>query len=473
MTSSYRLWILGVWVVSALAAVIGIAFSSKSIVLAVSPAFLVMLGCGLFFAYGLATGVRWPMAVLFAFALLLFSTNIRGDTAGTPNSGQGFDAVSAAKLVVFTLGLMCGATMLQSTYRKLIEPPGIMLLAFVVWALFTTPLSLDPVYSAGMVFGMCAWLLFAAALAVRLQPREIMVMLMLGLSLFLFGSLVFYFFVPELGRFLSLGTIRLKGLASTPNEAGQMAGFFLVAGAAYLIHGGGVIQSGLIRAWLVMSSFMALAVLGLAQTRGAIVGVFCALVAMTIQRFKMAWVGLVLLLTLVPLGFAWLAASPDSVALLASEASSISRSGNASETESLAGRTNIWKFAAGKIMDNPILGYGYGASAKVLVSGYSTRWGTTTGSAHNAFLQTSLDLGLVGGGLLVAIFAWNILAALRNPSPFRDGMFVLVLFTCLLESAVSKPANSVVLIWLVSLFVPPETIDAVQRSDESEMPPAA
>src|SRR3546814_19990234 len=67
---------------------------------------------------------------------------------------------------------------------------------------------------------------------------------------------------------------------------------------------------------------------------------------------------------------------------------------------------------------------GYGAGADVINNNFSTphREFTISGSAHNAFLQTTLDLGLTGLLLFFAIFIWSIREFFRNPSPFRDGM---------------------------------------------------
>src|SRR3546814_790489 len=97
---------------------------------------------------------------------------------------------------------------------------------------------------------------------------------------------------------------------------------------------------------------------------------------------------------------------------------------------------------------------GYGAGADVINNNFSTphREFTISGSAHNAFLQTTLDLGLTGLLLFFAIFIWSIREFFRNPSPFRDGMFLIVLISCMFESAVSKVANELTILWLISLF---------------------
>ncbi len=469
MSSSQRLWIIGAWVVLAVAALGGIALTPYSTAFAMGPAILLGLaGIGLG-VIALIQGWRPAMGVLLGIALLVFASNIRGEVEGSPNAGQAFDAASAAKLGLFALALVCGLGMLPRTLPRLLSRPGIFLSLFVAWATITAPLSLAPIYSLGMVFGMVAWLVFGAAVGERFEMTEIALVLMLALSAFLTGSLFMYFFVPELGQFFTLGAYRLKGLASTPNEAAQMAAIFLICGVAYVMGGGAPrIARPWMRPWLLVSAVMALAVLAMAQTRGAVLGLVCAVVAMAFQRLRLAWLGLFIALLLIPTIGAWVLASPDPQNFLSNEAAKLSRSGGTSELTSFAGRTAIWGFALDQIGNRPITGYGYGAGARVLVEKYATRWGETTGSAHNAFIQTTLDLGLVGGGLLVAVFAWSFVSLFRSPHPFRDGMFILVLVTCLLESAVSKAANAIVLIWMCSLFVRDEAPAAATGPEPEE-----
>jgi exopolysaccharide production protein ExoQ len=68
---------------------------------------------------------------------------------------------------------------------------------------------------------------------------------------------------------------------------------------------------------------------------------------------------------------------------------------------SLSGRTELWESAIGKIMEKPWLGYGYRAFWQS--QGEATEiWkalGYEPPHAHNGYLNTSLDLGLVGLGL--------------------------------------------------------------------------
>jgi exopolysaccharide production protein ExoQ len=86
----------------------------------------------------------------------------------------------------------------------------------------------------------------------------------------------------------------------------------------------------------------------------------------------------------------------------------------------LTGRTDIWKLAVVSAMKRPFLGYGYRAFWTGLQgeSAYITlaeRW--TVPGAHNGFLETWLDLGLIGLGMVLitmVVAFWNGAVCLRR-----------------------------------------------------------
>jgi exopolysaccharide production protein ExoQ len=68
---------------------------------------------------------------------------------------------------------------------------------------------------------------------------------------------------------------------------------------------------------------------------------------------------------------------------------------------SLSGRTELWESAIGKITERPWLGYGYRAfwQSKGAATEIWKILGYEPPHAHNGYLNTSLDLGLIGLGL--------------------------------------------------------------------------
>lgn len=466
MTSVQRTWMIVALLLFAAVTLLGVSMTDRSPLFALSPAGLVLLAGGAVFAYAIITNQRWALGWLFVVAILVFSTNLRGE-GGEIEEGAikrtGFDAVSFVKLGLFAAGLLAGAGALRAIQWRSAAMPGLALMLYLAWAILTAPLSASPVYALGATVGLVGWILFAMALNDRFDGMQVTLLAIIACGLFCIASLVAYFAFPSFGQFYSFGVMRLVGLASTPNEAAQMASLCLIGILAFHLAGYRDRIGPLVRGWMMLSSVAALGVIFLAQTRGALAGTVIAAMALILQRYRAARASVLAVAIVAALGAIAFTASPEPAKFVAERASGVSRSGSADEIWNLAGRAPLWSVVIDQIGNQPVKGYGYGAGAKVIAENYATRWGEVTGSAHNAFLQTTLDLGLVGGALFVAIFVWSFREFLRNPSPFRDGVFIVVLITCLLESAVAKPAGPLMLLWLASLFVPPPGASAKPR----------
>lgn len=410
-------------------------------------------------AFGLAvvSGQRWASGALLFVVIIVFAINLRGDVATVER--QQFDLVSASKLGLYVVAFLCGLAVIARTYRTLLEVPAVLLVAYLALAIATAPISLTPAYSAGMAFALTAWLLFAAALCQKYAASHLLVIMVAAAAVFCICSLAAYYVFPEYGRFVSLqvGVTRLKGLAATPNEAAQVAALLLIG--VLCLHLSGFRHSTSFQrfgTWLRLACIPAIAVLLMTGSRGALAALAATAAALVLQRLGLGRVALAGGLLALLMAIMAVVALPDLGSAAERNASALSRSGDASEVSSLAGRANIWGFSADHIAEKPLIGYGFGASSRLIQQEYQTRWGETTGSAHNAFLQSALDLGLIGAALLASIFVWSFWKFLYYPSPFRDGMFVFVLLTCLLESGVSKPTSALALIWLLSLMSTPE-----------------
>jgi exopolysaccharide production protein ExoQ len=83
---------------------------------------------------------------------------------------------------------------------------------------------------------------------------------------------------------------------------------------------------------------------------------------------------------------------------------------------SFTGRVPLWEAVLDAIADRPIFGYGYAgfwnaASPTIQYIWLLVQWNPP--SAHSGYLDITLDLGLVGLGLLTYIFVSNTLGALR------------------------------------------------------------
>lgn len=81
-------------------------------------------------------------------------------------------------------------------------------------------------------------------------------------------------------------------------------------------------------------------------------------------------------------------------------------------------RTDLWSFVYGQIQQSPLLGHGFRdfwfPDANILRHSSESHFIRVTGSSHNGFLESVLDLGLAGFGLLILF----ILATLHMAGKF-------------------------------------------------------
>jgi exopolysaccharide production protein ExoQ len=100
----------------------------------------------------------------------------------------------------------------------------------------------------------------------------------------------------------------------------------------------------------------------------------------------------------------------------------------------LTGRTTLWDVVLAFIKEKPVLGWGYQAMWVVgdPTTTYADRvtgnWGVT--SSHNAFLEITLQLGLIGTGAMFAIIGTGFVRACRccRTGSVPLGWFALVYF---------------------------------------------
>ncbi|NMF61501.1 O-antigen ligase family protein [Brasilonema octagenarum] len=83
------------------------------------------------------------------------------------------------------------------------------------------------------------------------------------------------------------------------------------------------------------------------------------------------------------------------------------------------GRTPIWTYALGRLMERPLLGYGRGAfwapkSPYAIEAGQALGTGWVAPHGHNGFLDIALDLGLIGFLLFLTIYFTAFVRALKQ-----------------------------------------------------------
>lgn len=76
----------------------------------------------------------------------------------------------------------------------------------------------------------------------------------------------------------------------------------------------------------------------------------------------------------------------------------------------MTGRVDLWESVVPFVADRPLIGYGYQGSRVLLLD--TASWAAY---AHNAYLQTLLDVGAIGAVLLFAPLGWTTARALLRP----------------------------------------------------------
>jgi exopolysaccharide production protein ExoQ len=420
------------------------ALSNKPSLSALAPALVFSAPLALYLANDAIAGGGRALLIWMACSIAVISL-------GLPFPG------SAQSILKFAI--ICGAFALgvvgSSDGSKLLNTPlGITILLYWFWTLVSVFISATPFYTLGSSFALIAWILFGAAVAARCGARELHVALLAGTSIFLVGSWILYLLVPEVGTTTFVSgektVTRFTGLAGSPNGAGQMAALHLVVFAS--LYASGLHRS--CRRFLIVAvagvAVLAIGALVLSQSRGSALALVATALALAAQRTRS--------IPLMIAGFALAAFSmlalPGLVHWLTQSLAGFSRGGAVNEILTLTGRSHVWSYVTQNAMESPIYGFGYGAGKEIIAQGYRNVWGGGIGgSAHNAFLQTLLDLGIVGAAAFSAIFVSAALSFLARPVFLRDAVVVMVLVIGILESGVSNSIEALTPVWLLALFV--------------------
>ncbi len=109
----------------------------------------------------------------------------------------------------------------------------------------------------------------------------------------------------------------------------------------------------------------------------------------------------------------------------------------------LTGRTQLWTVILRLIWDRPLLGWGYSAmwlpnDDLTLVISDAVGW--TPPQAHNAFLEVTLGLGIVGLATVIAFVAVSVWRAIRCifAGQYKVGVYSLVFFLAINLSGITE-----------------------------------
>lgn len=229
-----------------------------------------------------------------------------------------------------------------------------------------------------------------------------------------------------------------------PNQSGLLLGIATVALTAYVLDRRLACFLVAPRWVYVVVSCVVVVSLLATQSRtaigGAVIGAFVVLVMSVRHRADALVIGGMLLAIAVMLG-----SSTATTFLL--------RDQDPEEFGSLSTRTYVWDFAVDKIGEQPLLGHGYGASRAFFSYSFSE-----IGGAHNAYLETALDMGLTGAALLVVLLLILLGAVGRRArratgtpaadAPLLFGILVLLITESFTAQGLGQPAT-IQTVWLM------------------------
>lgn len=385
-----------------------------------------------------------PLLAMVFLIVLLSDVSVRGRAL----TDTGLDLQSALKFILWASGWLLIFWRL-SEYKEVARTwAGGAALAFALWCLFSTIYSPTPVYTFGTSVGMLGMWFVAAFVTRRVDRGTLILTCSLALTVGMVISLALYFGLRERAMAPTEGgtIFRLAGIFSAPNTLGRAAALLLLL----LLAGFYYVRRPLVW-WPValVGAGTALACLLLSGSRASALALICAGVVVLLRKRPV-------LLTVVSALFVSVSAIVLSFPTYMQELMlMVSRTGRLSEVATLTGRTYIWEWVMSAAAERPLHGYGFASTRVVMVEGYRGPWGFTTSSAHNAWLQAWITVGLVGVAMLVINHLKLVGDFFRRPDRLRDGLFVFVIALGLFEAAFAGPSvNLITFTWLLASTLP-------------------
>ena len=432
---------------ASLALVIGINMSRMSAIFAFLPLALFLGLAAAWLVISAVRGQRWALAAFIFVSIIVMATDFRDREV----RGE-IDFVSYMKFSFFFVAFVIGFFALVRTYRSFLQPPGIFMILYGSWAAITAFVSPTPIFTLGAVFALFAWMLVAVTISEHFSEREILLVLLMSLAVYVVISWFLYLAFPELGiQYSFYGAERFTGLAGSPNQGGQIAALYLVVLFAYCVGGYGFAgkYAPYVKALVAFVAVLSAGMLALSISRGAMLALLCVPPAIFLQRKKSIPVALLAVATIV-LAIAYI---PDPIQLVEEYLVGISRSGSLKEIVTLTGRTHLWAFLVDRIMEAPIMGVGYAAARATIPVEYILPYGKVQSSTHNFVLQSLYEIGVIGTVFFLLIVIHQIVKFFREPSIFRDSILVFVLVTGIVEAGIAASTGFIVFFWFLSIFV--------------------
>jgi exopolysaccharide production protein ExoQ len=306
-------------------------------------------------------------------------------------------AVSAASIGVFAVPRIrqIGFLALRNVFPVL----------FILMVLMSAIWSVNPDLTMRRGAGYVLTMVIAGYLSVRFDVDDRMRVLSWGFAVAAIGSLLFVAAFPQYGIMGSSGLAgEWRGVFPHKNVLGPVMAVAVFTELYLLVVGNGRSRWR----WALLSVYLALVVLSQSATAWFLSVFYLAgtCVYFLWKRERLAGV-LASIVVLLILLIVLIVLRDDPERML----------GIVGKDVTLTGRTTLWNVVVGFIGERPILGWGYRAMwnlddpTTTLADKLTGGWGVT--SSHNAFLEITLQLGLVGLALMMGIIAVALWRGLR------------------------------------------------------------
>lgn len=395
-----------------------------------------------------------------------------------------WDGLFAGGQVLFMAGALAALWFGPSRGRtRIVSVSHLFALGFCAYAALTSLWSSTPFVTASRaaVFALLLLLVFESA---RLRWNDGDLLRSDGLLLFwlvvlltVAGGVLAIAHVPGMlswqGRFVGL----------TPNAtvAGWLAAMVLPLGYELVLS-----SQGRRRAVAILGCLTLVAAIVASGTRGASISLVIGLVAFHFLRPRSHRVLVVVLgaLAVVAVSLATgllgglVVGGGTDPSSGAAESGGAAEYGGAAESSTVfdrqgsdvsSGRFGIWQIALQEWSDQPIVGAGFGDS-----SGIQAETGVPTMSAHNAYLTTLVEMGLIGGFLLLALLASVFVWWRTRPALPLLAASVVVVLNGVFESALVNLGSPVTLVsWLLLAGLSASTLARTEprQADDVAGPP--
>ncbi|MEM8916768.1 MAG: O-antigen ligase family protein, partial [Pseudomonadota bacterium] len=303
----------------------------------------------------------------------------------------------------------------------------LVMMAVIVVSPFWSPNFTYSMFSAAL---NVMFLLFALTLVYKLEERELVWVMTFATLMLVVPSLAMSPFQNSFAEVTGEGTgaeDRLRGMTGHPIGLALVCSILMLCSVAIFINNWGS------RVLPIAFFAMAVATIALTQSRTPLVGALFACMAVPAYRFRILGRASGLIFILIGILAVTVIVSGLEYIIPEDFLANFSRSGEVREILSLTGRGEIWNFTLGKIAERPLLGWGVGSGADVILPNYTDPTMNIM-HAHNALLHFTLSTGVIGGMLLATVFCMMLYRSFKYGSVFTSTLVVMLMVAGITEA---------------------------------------